>query len=66
LKLISSDDDVFEMVNVHKGVPIVELYIVSFGEPRANDKDYEYDDGGDDGRHSRIDRDDPYWDEVYI
>jgi hypothetical protein len=61
LRLITSDHDMFEMVNVHKGAPIVELYIVSFGEPIANDNDYEYDDGG----QSRIDWDDPYWDPVY-
>jgi hypothetical protein len=61
LRLISSDHNVFEIVNVHKGVPIVELYLVSFGEPRTNDEDYEYDDGG----YYRIHRDDPYWDEVY-
>jgi hypothetical protein len=62
LRLISSNHDVLEMVHVHKGVPIVELYHVSFVEPTANDGDYEYDD---DGGHSRIDQDDPYWDEVY-
>jgi hypothetical protein len=40
LRLITLNYDVFEMVNVHKDVPIVELYIVSFGKPIANDGDY--------------------------
>jgi hypothetical protein len=57
LRLISLDQDVLEMVDVHKGTPIVELYLVSFNLCRAN----EYNDYGGDGRHPRIDRDDPYW-----
>jgi hypothetical protein len=67
LKLITSNHDVLEMVKVHKGLPIVELYIVSFAKPIPN-SDYEYDndDGdGDDGGYSRIERDDPNQDEVH-
>jgi hypothetical protein len=53
------------MVNVYKAVPIIELYLVCFGEPIASDCDYEYDDGGDDGGQFRIDWDDLYCDELY-
>jgi hypothetical protein len=60
LKLISLDHDVLEMVGVHKGIPIVELYLVSFNECRTNEEDDEYDNYGGDGGHSRIDRDYPY------
>ncbi|GLT54658.1 hypothetical protein SLA2020_278400 [Shorea laevis] len=53
---------------------IVVLYLVSFGDHRTyaevneddEDDEYDYDnEGEDDGGHSRIDRDDPYWDEIY-
>jgi hypothetical protein len=68
LILITSNHDVIEMVKLYQGLPIVELYIVSFDEP-VPDSEYEYndDDGddGDDGGYSRIERDDPYWDEIY-
>jgi hypothetical protein len=37
LKLISSDHDVVEMVDVHQDVPVVELYLVSFAERRSNE-----------------------------
>jgi hypothetical protein len=44
------------------------LYLVSFDECRTNEGDDEYDEydeDEDDGGHSRIDRNDPYWNEVY-
>jgi hypothetical protein len=59
LKLISSDYDVLGMVDAHKGVLIIELYLVSFAEHSVSD-----DDEDNDGENSRIDRDDPYWEEV--
>jgi len=40
LTLITSNHDVIEMVKLHQGLPIVELYIVSFDEPLP---DSEYD-----------------------
>ncbi|XP_059435398.1 uncharacterized protein LOC132168430 [Corylus avellana] len=48
------------MVAAHKGVSVIELYLVSFDEPAVND-----DDDGEYGENSRIDRDDPYWEEVF-
>ncbi|XP_059440262.1 uncharacterized protein LOC132172719 [Corylus avellana] len=68
LKLISSDHNVLEMVAAHKGAPVIELYLVSFNEPAVNDDEYEDDNDDDDGEHgenNRIDRDDPYWEEVF-
>jgi hypothetical protein len=54
------------MVDIHKGTPIIELYLVSFDESKNIEvNDYNNDDVEDDGVHERIERDDPYWDEVY-
>jgi hypothetical protein len=36
LKLISSDHNILEMVAKHVGVPVIELYIVSFDELMRN------------------------------
>ncbi|XP_059461824.1 uncharacterized protein LOC132190802 [Corylus avellana] len=68
LKLISSNHNVLEMVAAHKGVPVIELYLISFDKPAVNDDEYEDDNDDDDGEYgenSRIDRDDPYWEEVF-
>jgi hypothetical protein len=62
LKLISSDYDVLGMVDAHKGVLVIELYFMSFDEHADNDDEYEDDN---DGENSRIDWDDPYWEEVF-
>jgi len=66
LKLITSNFDVHEMVKAHSGLPIVELYINWFSESIPDIGEENNDDGnGDDKRgYSRIERDDPYWDEV--
>jgi hypothetical protein len=67
LKLISSDYNVLEMVAAHVEVPVITLYLVSFDEPRVNDdeyEDYNDDNDGEYGENSRIDRDDPYWEEM--
>ena len=64
LKLISSDFDVLGMVDAHKGVLVIELYLVSFAEHSVRDDDYEDNDEDNDGENNRIDRDDPYWEEV--
>jgi hypothetical protein len=66
LKLITSNFDVREMVEAHAGLPIVELYINSFSEsiPDNDEENYDDDYGDDEGGCSKIDRDDPYWDEV--
>jgi hypothetical protein len=55
LKLIPLDHDVFEMIVVHVRVPVIELYLVSFDEPTINDEEYEDNNDGEDGVHSRID-----------
>jgi hypothetical protein len=71
LKLITSNFDVNEMVQSHLGLPIVELYINSFSESipgEGNDEDDEDDNDNDDDDdergYSRIEQDDPYWEEV--
>jgi hypothetical protein len=66
LKLITSNFDVQEMVKAHSGLPIVELYINSFSKSIPDIGEENNDDGnGDDERgYSRIERDNPYWDEV--
>jgi len=66
LKLITSNFDVNEMVQAHWDLPIVELYINSFSESILDiDEGNDEDDNDDDERgYSRIERDDPYWDEV--
>jgi len=70
LKLITSNFDVNEMVQAHLGLPIVELYINSFSGSipdidEGNDEDDNDNDDDDDERgYSRIERDDPYWEEV--
>jgi hypothetical protein len=67
MKLISSDYNVLEMVAAHVEVPVITLYLVSFDEPRVNDdeyEDYNDDNDGEYGENSRIDRDDPYWEEM--
>jgi hypothetical protein len=53
---------VLRMVDAHKGVLVIELYFVSFDEHADNDDEYEDDN---DGENSRIDWDDPYWEEVF-
>jgi hypothetical protein len=70
LKLITSNFDVNEMVQAHLGLPIVEFYINSFSGSipdidEGNDEDDNDNDDDDDERgYSRIERDDPYWEEV--
>jgi hypothetical protein len=76
LKLITSNFDVNEMVQAHLGLPIVELYINSFSgsipnidegndeDDNDNDNDNDNDDDDDERGYSRIERDDPYWEEV--
>jgi len=66
LKLITSNLDVQEMVKAHSSLPIVELYINSFSEfiPDIGEENNDDDDGDDEMGYSRIERDDPYWDEV--
>jgi hypothetical protein len=64
LKLISSYYNVLEMVVAHVEVSIIKLYLVSFDEPRVNDDEYEDYNDDNDGENSRIDRDDPYWEEM--
>jgi hypothetical protein len=67
LKLISLDYNVLEMVAAHVEVPVIMLYLVSFDESRVNDdeyEDYNDDNDGEYGENSRIDRDDPYWEEM--
>jgi hypothetical protein len=67
LQLISSDHDVVNMVEVHQDVPVIELYLVSFAERTSNENDYLVDDEAEETEadgNGRIDRDDPYWDEV--
>jgi hypothetical protein len=65
LKLISSDYDVLGMVAAHKGVLVIELYLVSFAEHSVSNDEYEDNDEDNDGENNRIDRDDPYWEEVF-
>jgi len=72
LKLITSNFDVNEMVQAYLGLPIVELYINSFSESipdidEGNDEDNndnDNDNDDDERGYSRIERDDPYWEEV--
>jgi hypothetical protein len=66
LKLIISNFDVHEMVQAHSGLPIIELYIISFSEsiPDIGEENIDDDNGDDEGGYSRIEQDDPYWDEV--
>jgi hypothetical protein len=74
LKLITSNFDVNEMVQAYLGLPIVELYINSFSESIPdidegndednNDNDNDNDNDDDERGYSRIERDDPYWEEV--
>jgi hypothetical protein len=66
LKLITSNFDVREMVEAHASLPIVELYINSFSEsiPDNDEENYDDDYGDDERGCSRINRDDPDWDEV--
>jgi hypothetical protein len=64
LTLIASNHNVIEMVKLHKGMSIVELYIVSFDEPVLY-REYEYDDDGNNRGYYRIERHDSYWDEVH-
>ncbi|XP_062161977.1 uncharacterized protein LOC133869010 [Alnus glutinosa] len=73
LKLITSNFDVNEMVQAYLGLPIVELYINSFSESILdidegndednNDNDNDNDNDDDERGYSRIERDDPYWEE---
>jgi hypothetical protein len=65
LKLISSDYDVLVMVDAHKGLLVIELYLVSFVEHSISNDEYEDNDEDNDGENNRIDRDDPYWEEVF-
>jgi hypothetical protein len=65
LKLISSDYDVLGMVAAHKGVLVIELYLVSFADHSVSNDEYEDNDEGNDGENPRIERDDPYWEEVF-
>jgi hypothetical protein len=65
LKLISSDYDVLGMVAAHKGVLVIELYLVSFADHSVSNDEYEDNDEGNDGENTRIERDDPYWEEVF-
>jgi hypothetical protein len=55
LKLISLDYNVLEMVETHKGVLVIELYILSFDEHAVNDDEYEDNNDDNDGENSRID-----------
>ena len=54
LKLISSNYDVLGMVDAHKGVLVIELYLVSFAEHSVHGDEYE-DDDDNDGENTRID-----------
>jgi hypothetical protein len=67
LKLISSDYDVLGMVAAHKGVLVIELYLVSFADHSVSNDEYEDNDEDEDndGENTRIERDDPYWEEVF-
>jgi hypothetical protein len=55
-----------EMVKAHSGLLIVELYINSFSESIPDIGEENSDDGNSDDErgYCRIERDDPYWDEV--
>jgi hypothetical protein len=65
LKLISSDYDVLGMVATHKGVLVIELYLMSFADHSVSNDEYEDNDEDNDGENTRIERDDPYWEEVF-
>jgi hypothetical protein len=65
LKLISSDYNVLGMVAAHKGVLVIELYLVSFVEHSVSNDEYEDDDEDNDGENNRIDQDDPYREVVF-
>jgi hypothetical protein len=65
LKPISSDYDVLGIVAAHKGVLVIELYLMSFAEHSVSNDEYEDDDEDNDGENNRIDRDDPYWEEIF-
>jgi hypothetical protein len=57
------------MVQAHLGLPIVELYINLFSESipdidEGNDEDDNDNDDDDEMGYSRIEQDDPYWEEV--